>query len=144
MFHHIYVKESNSQEHLLPTEEIPQIIVAMTVDSREEEGMLMREVDLQIERGTQVGTEDLPEEEDYPVMEDPLMMEDCLMEEDRLMMEDCLMMEDHLMEDDCLMEEDHLMMEDPLMMEDHLMEMEDPQDVQIEEDPQDLEDLPDQ
>ena len=30
------------------------------------------------------------------------------------------------------------------MMEDHLMEMEDPQDVQIEEEPQDLEDSLDQ
>ena len=58
--------------------------------------------------------------------------------------EDRLIEEDHLMEEGCLVEEDHLMMEDPLMMEDHLMEMEDPQDVPIEEEPQDLEDLPDQ
>ena len=126
------MKESICKEHLPLTGEIPLIIVVITVDSREEEGMLMREVDLQRERGTQVGTEDLPEEEDYPVMEDPQI--DIVEDPD-----DCLMEEDH-----CLMEEDHLMMEDPLIMEDHLMEMEDPQDIQIEEDPQDLEDLLDQ
>ena len=122
------MKESICKEHLLLTEEIPLIIVVITVDSREEEDMLMRKVDLQRERDTQVETEDLPEEEDYPVMEDPQID----------------IVEDHLMKEDHLMEEDHLMMSDPLLMEDHLMEMADPQDIHIEEDPQDLEDLPDQ
>ena len=65
------MKESIHKEHLLLIGEILLIIVVITIDPREEEGMLMREVDLQRERGTQVGTEDLPEEEDYPVMEDP-------------------------------------------------------------------------
>ena len=36
------------------------------------------------------------------------------------------------------------MMEDPLVMVDHLMEMEDPQGIPIEEEPQDQEDLLDQ
>ena len=42
------------------------------------------------------------------------------------------------MEEDHLIEEDHWMEEDPLMRENHQMEMEDPQDAQLEEDPQDL------
>ena len=46
--------------------------------------------------------------------------------------------------EDTLVEQDPLMEEDPLMMEGHLIEMEDPQDVLIEEDLQDLEDLLDQ
>ena len=73
VFHHIYRKESICKEHLPLIGEIPLIIVVITIDPREEEGMIMREVDLKRERGTQVGTEDLPEEEDYPVMEDPQM-----------------------------------------------------------------------
>ena len=77
------MKESICKEHLLQTGGIPLIVVIM-IDSIEEEGMLTREVDLQRERGTQVETEDLPEEEDYLVIEDPQidLEEDHLMEED--------------------------------------------------------------
>ena len=86
-----------------------------------------RERDIQVE----IEIEGLPEEEDYQVMEDP--------QTDPL--ENHLEEEDHLIEEDCLIEEeDPLMMEDPLVMEDHLVEMEDPQDVQIEEELQDQED----
>ena len=54
------------------------------IDSVEEEGIPMREVDLQRERDTQVEIEGLPEEEDYQVMEDPQTdpLENHLEEED--------------------------------------------------------------
>ena len=108
------------------------MIVVMIVDHAEEEDILMKEEDLQRERGIQTVTEEDPQgEKGYPVMKDPQID----MEEDHLIEENCLM------EEDCLVEEDHLMEEDPLMMEDHQTEMEEPQDALIEEDSQYLEDL---
>ena len=121
------------QELLQSTEEI-LLIVVIQIESLEEEGIPMREVDLQKERDIQVEIEGLPEDEVYQVVDNPQMdpLENHLEEEDPLIEEGCLIGED------CLVEED------PLMMVGHPVEMEDPQDVQIEEEPQDQEDPLDQ
>ena len=127
------------QELLQSTEEI-LLIVVIQIESLEEEGIPMREVDPQKERDIQVEIEGLPEDEVYQVMDDPQI--DPL--ENHLEEEGPLIEEDPLIEENCLVEEDPLMMEDPLVMEDHPVEMEDPQDIQIEEEPQDQEDPLDQ
>ena len=121
------------QELLQSTGELP-LIVVIQIESLEEEGIPMREVDPQKERDIQVEIEGLPEDEVYQIMDDPQM--------DPL--ETHLEEEGPLIEEDCLVEEDPLMMEDHLVMEDHPVEMEDPQDVPIEEEPQDQEDPLDQ
>ena len=70
------------QELLQSTGEI-LLIVVIQIESLEEEGIPMREVDLQKEIDIQVEIEDLPDEE-YLVMEDPQtdLLENHLEEED--------------------------------------------------------------
>ena len=89
------VKKFISQELLQSTGEI-LLIVVIQIESLEEEGIPMREVDLQKEIDIQVEIEDLPDKE-YLVMEDPQTD----------------LLENHLEEEDCLIEEDPLMMETP-------------------------------
>ena len=127
------------QELQQSTGEFP-LIVVIQIESLEEEGIPMREVDPQKERDTQVEIEGLPEDEVYQVMDNPQI--DPL--ETHLEEEGPLIEEDPLIEDNPLIEEDHLVEEDPLMMEDLPVEMENPQDVPIEEEPQDQEDPLDQ
>ena len=118
------MKESIPKEHLQGIEEIIQMIVVMIIGHIEIEDSPMKEDGHQMKEGIPTEIEDLQEEEGS--------QDNGRLPNGR---EDTLVEEDHLMEKD-LMEEDHL------MMEGHLME--DPQDVVIEEDPQDLEDHLDQ
>ena len=120
------MKESIPKECLQLIEEIIQMIVVMIIGHIEVEDSPMKEDGCQMKEGIPTETENLQEKEDNKIMGDPQI--------DR---EDTLV-EDHLTEEDHLMEEDHL------KMEGHLMEMEDPQGIMIEEDPQDLEDHLDQ